>query len=115
MSQILRCRVTRIVDHGERVYSVFLEPENPAPRFLPGQFLHLALDEYAPDGVWPDSRSFSIAGATDDGTGLSITYAVKGEFTNRMESELSPFREVWIDMPHGEFVVSTETDVCLLA
>lgn len=115
MPQKLRCRVTDILDHGERVYSVFLKPENPAPRFLPGQFLHLALDKYTPGDFWPDSRSFSIASAPTERQHLRITYAVKGHFTGRMEAELSPGCEVWVKMPYGEFIVNAENDVCLLA
>ena len=115
MPQKLRCRVTDILDHGERVYSVFLKPENPAPRFLPGQFLHLALDKYTHGDFWPDSRSFSIASAPAERQHLRFTYAVKGQFTGRMESELRPGAEVWVKMPYGEFIVNAENDVCLLA
>ncbi len=115
MPQKLRCRVTDILDHGERVYSVFLKPENPAPRFLPGQFLRLALDEYNPGDFWPDSRSFSIASAPSERQHLRITYAVKGQFTTRMESVLRPGAEVWVKLPYGEFIVGTGTSVCLLA
>ena len=54
MAQKLRCVVDRVVDHGERVYTVALRPERPAPRFRAGQFLHLALDPYDPTGFWPE-------------------------------------------------------------
>jgi ferredoxin-NADP reductase len=111
----LRCQVTEILNHGEKVYSAFLKPEKPAPRFLPGQFLHLALDDYSPGDFWPDSRPFSIASTPEDRHLLRITYAVKGLFTQRMESELHPGRQVWIKMPYGEFIVGANDDVCLLA
>ncbi len=115
MPQKLRCRVTEILDHGERVYSLFLEPESPAPRFRPGQFLHLALDQYIPGDFWPDSRPFSIASSPTERQCLRITYAVKGQFTGRMEAELQPGGEVWVKMPYGEFIVNSGEDVCLLA
>jgi ferredoxin-NADP reductase len=115
MPQKLRCQVTDILDHGEWVYSVILRPENPAPSFLPGQFLHLTLDNYSPGDFWPDSRPFSIVSAPAERQHLRITYAVKGQFTGRMEAELRPGREVWIKMPYGEFIVDAEKDVCLLA
>ena len=115
MPQKLRCRVTDILDHGERVYSLTLAPERPAPRFLPGQFLHLALDEYNPGDFWPDSRVFSIASMPAERDLLRITYAVKGQFTTRMESELRSGAEVWVKLPYGEFIVNAENDVCLLA
>jgi ferredoxin-NADP reductase len=86
-----------------------------APRFLPGQFLHLALDEYNPGDFWPESRVFSIASSPAERDLLHITYAVKGQFTTRMESELRPGAEVWIKLPYGEFIVDMGTSVCLMA
>ena len=115
MPQKLRCQVAQIIEHGDRVYSLFLKPESPAPRFLPGQFLHIALDPYTPGDFWPDSRSFSIASTPVEQQLLRITYAVKGQFTTRMEAELHPGQQVWIKMPYGEFTISHEKDVCLLA
>lgn len=115
MPQRLRCRVSDIVDHGERVYSVLLKPEKPAPRFAPGQFLHLALDPYRPGDFWPESRVFSIASSPAERQALRITYAVKGVFSTRMEAELGEGRQVWVKLPYGEFCVEGDTDVCLLA
>jgi ferredoxin-NADP reductase len=115
MPQKLCCEITKIIEHGERVYSVFLKPETPAPRFQPGQFLHLALDPYSPGDFWPDSRVFSIASAPSERNLLRITYSVKGQFTSRMEAELKAGCEVWVKLPYGEFIVSPESDVCLLA
>jgi ferredoxin-NADP reductase len=115
MPQKLQCKVVDIVNHGEQVYSVFLKPNVQAPRFLPGQFLHLALDSYSPGDFWPESRVFSIASSPTERNLLRITYAVKGKFTNRMESEMRVGCDVWIKLPYGEFIISPETDVCLLA
>ncbi len=115
MPQKLRCQVMEIQTHGEGVYSLFLKPENLTPRFRPGQFLHLALDAYTPGDFWPDSRSFSIASGPADRQLLRITYAVKGQFTARMEAELQPGRQVWIKMPFGDFTIQDEGDLCLLA
>ncbi len=115
MPQKLQCTVAGVIDHGERVYSVFLKPDHPSPRFLAGQFLHLALDPYTPGDFWPESRVFSIASPPKDRHLLRITYAVKGQFTTRMETELCVGREVWIKLPYGEFIVSSGSQVCLLA
>jgi ferredoxin-NADP reductase len=115
MPQKIPCRVTRIQAHGEQVYSLFLQPESPAPRFLPGQFLHLALDPYTPGDFWPESRTFSIASSPAERQLLRITYAVKGKFTTRMEAELHEESQVWIKMPYGEFTIPAGQDVCLLA
>jgi len=103
------------VNHGEHVYTVHLRPGVPAPRFKPGQFLHLALDPYEPGGFWPESRVFSIASPPADRERLTLTYAVKGDFTGRMERELSVGSAVWVKLPYGEFVVDAEDDVVLFA
>jgi ferredoxin-NADP reductase len=105
----------KIIDHGEQVNLLTLVPQHLAPRFLPGQFLHLAMDEYNPGDFWPESRVFSIASTPAERDLLHITYAVNGQFTTRMESELHPGAEVWVKLPYGEFIVGTGTSVCLLA
>ena len=107
--------VRDLIDHGERVYTVDLEPSMPVPRFAPGQFLHLALDPYQPDGFWPESRVFSIASSPAERDRLSITYAVKGAFTTRMECELAPGGSAWVKLPYGEFVVDPARDAVLFA
>ena len=111
----IQCRVERVTDHGERVYTVELAPSALVPRFKPGQFLHLALDAYEPGGFWPESRVFSIASSPRDRDRLVITYAVKGAFTARMERELAPGVNVWVKLPYGEFVVDPSRDAVLFA
>ena len=107
--------VEDVTDHGERVYTVDLRPSTPVPRFAPGQFLHLALDPYAPDGFWPESRVFSIASSPSERDRLAITYAVKGAFTARMERELAPGRDAWVKLPYGEFEIDRTCDAVLFA
>ena len=65
--QKIRCQVQQITAHGDHVYTVDLTPERPVPRFRPGQFLHLTLDDYDPSGFWPESRVFSIASSPPSG------------------------------------------------
>ncbi len=113
--QKIRCRVETIIDHGDHVYSVDFKPERLIPRFRPGQFLHLALDEYDPSSFWPESRVFSIANSPLERDRIRLSYSVRGRFTARMEKELSPGREVWVKMPYGEFFVEGRTPVVLLA
>jgi len=114
-AQKLRCQVTRLVDHGEHVYTVDLRPERPAPRFRPGQFLHLALDEYDPSGFWPESRVFSIASSAAPRDLLRVSYSVRGRFTARMERELTEGGWVWVKLPYGEFVIEDTSDIVLFA
>jgi ferredoxin-NADP reductase len=109
------CLVRAVTDHGERVYTVELEPSMAVPRFKPGQFLHLALDAYEPDGFWPESRVFSIASSPRERDRLAITYAVKGTFTARMERELVAGHSAWVKLPYGAFVVDSTRDAVLFA
>ncbi len=109
------CLVRALTDHGEHVYTVELEPAMAVPRFKPGQFLHLVLDEVQPGGFWPESRVFSIASSPQDRDRLAITYAVKGAFTTRMERELTPGGRTWVKLPYGEFVVDSTRDAVLFA
>ena len=115
MAQKLSCVVERVVDHGERVYTVSLRTERPAPRFRAGQFLHLALDPYDPTGFWPESRVFSIASPPAERDVVRITYAVHGRFTTRMESDLVEGKEIWIKMPYGDFIIESGPEVVLFA
>jgi ferredoxin-NADP reductase len=109
------CVVREVTDHGERVYTVDLQPSAPLPRFRPGQFLHLALDPFESDGFWPESRVFSIASSPSERDKLTITYAVKGAFTMRMERELVVGATAWVKLPYGEFVVDPSRDAVLFA
>jgi ferredoxin-NADP reductase len=109
------CVVRAVTDHGEHVYTVELEPTMAVPRFKPGQFLHLALDEPQSGGFWPESRVFSIASSPMEPDRLAITYAVKGAFTTRMERELAPGGSAWVKLPYGEFVVDPTRDAVLFA
>ena len=111
----LRCTVRQIVAHGCGVYSLALDPEERLPVWRPGQFLHLALDEYDPSGFWPDSRPFSIANSPAKDSGLRISFAVKGQFTTRLERELVEGRRVWVKLPYGEFVVDGGSPAVLIA
>jgi ferredoxin-NADP reductase len=113
----LRCAVSEILDHGDRVYTLRLKPERPAPRFSAGQFLHLAIDPYDPSAFWPDSRAFSIMSSPARPDLLEILYSVVGRFTSRMEAELRVGSEVWVKLPYGEFVVEAlpGLEVALLA
>jgi len=115
VTQKLLCRIARIVDHGDRVYTLELRPERHAPRFRPGQFLHLALDTYEPSGFWPDSRAFSIASSPSGRDSLRISYSVQGRFTARMERELAEGGSVWIKMPYGDFVIDGPAEIVLFA
>lgn len=115
VAQKIYCRVEKILQHGNSVYTLSLKPERLLPRFRPGQFLHLALDEYDPSSFWPESRVFSLASSPAERDRLTISYSVKGRFTTRMEKELAEGVQVWIKLPYGDFIVEDNRDVALLA
>lgn len=70
-------------------------------KYLPGQFLHLALDKYDPSAAWPESRCFSMQ-SSDQDEFIRITYSVKGAFTTRMANELKTGKEIVLKLPYGE-------------
>lgn len=69
--------------------------------YSPGQFLHLALDDYDGAGQWAESRCFSMQSSPNEEL-LEITFAVKGNFTNRMKNELYENKEVLLKLPYGD-------------
>jgi ferredoxin-NADP reductase len=113
--QKVKCHVKKIINHGDRVYSLELIPESIIPKFRPGQFLQLGIDPYDPSSFWPESRAFSITSSPEERDRLSITYSVRGKFTARMENEITDGSSIWIKLPYGHFFVSNEVPVVLLA
>ena len=101
MAKKYTARVAQIDRQADGVYSITLESEGKPFQYYPGQFLHLAIDEYDPSNVWPESRCFSIQTAPESNN-IRITYAVKGRFTARMEAELAPGGIVALKLPYGD-------------
>jgi ferredoxin-NADP reductase len=115
----ISAEITNIVTHDEHVFTVTLKTEKRIPKFLPGQFLHLTIDEYDPQGgFWPDSRVFSIA-SSPVFSYLEIVYSVKGQYTNRMAKEINIGSKVWVKLPYGDFsienVITDSQDIVLIA
>ncbi len=106
----IKCCVSSITCHDDNVFSVTLQPERRIPKFLPGQFMHIALDSYDPTiGYWPESRVFSIASAPSDNH-ISFAYSVVGPFTANMKRQLAVGKEVWVRLPYGHFTVKASPD-----
>jgi ferredoxin-NADP reductase len=91
-----------------------MDPETKPPAFRPGQFLHLALDDYDPSRFWPESRVFSIASPAST-LPLCVSYSVRGRYTARMEKELTTGRQVWVKLPYGDFVIDNTKPAVLFA
>ena len=83
------------------VYTLELESLGKHFKYEPGQFLHLALDEYDPSGQWPDSRCFSMQSSPDQPT-IKISYAAKGVYTKKMEKQIQIGSEITLKLPYGD-------------
>jgi ferredoxin-NADP reductase len=115
----IRGNIASLTKHDECVFTVSIMPERRIPRFKAGQFLHLTLDDYDPQGgFWPESRVFSIASAPTSEQ-VEIVYSVKGRYTARMRKELATGKQLWLKLPYGEFTIDTAAaasqDIVLVA
>ena len=98
-----KCIVTEFINPAPGLYRVKFSSLSGKYTFRPGQFLHLALDEYNPSLQWPESRCFSIQNSPSSDF-IKITFSVKGKFTQRMTEKLHPGKEIWLKLPYGEFL-----------
>jgi len=85
----------------EGIYTLEFKSLGRRYKYEPGQFLHLALDEYDGVGQWPESRCFSMQSSPKQEL-LKITFSVKGKFTKRMANELNVGKGVWLKLPYGD-------------
>lgn len=96
-----KAEVTHITDHGEGIYTLEMKSLGRKFKYAPGQFLHIALDQYDPSEGWPESRCFSMQTSSECET-IKITYTVKGIFTSQMAKELEVGSQVQLKMPYGD-------------
>jgi len=89
------------------IYTLEFKSLNGKYKYLPGQFLHIAIDsDYDGSGQWPDSRCFSMQSNPNEET-IKISYAVKGNFTQQLEQQLKIGSEVWLKLPYGDLFTQT--------
>ena len=110
----LPVEVLEVICHTVDVKSIIMKPLDYFPKFLPGQFLHLAIDEYNPSFNWPESRIFSIANSPLRKNKIKITFSIKGKFTLRMYNEIKKGAILWLKLPYGEFNISPSDDEIIL-
>lgn len=96
-----RSEVVSVENPVAGIRTVALRPLEKAYKYNPGQFLHLALDEYDPAGPWPESRCFSMQSSPDEEL-IKITFAAKGKFTERMALELAAGKVIHVKLPYGD-------------
>ena len=99
--------VTRIDRFGPDVATYHLTYTGRRLRFTPGQFLHLALNDYDPSRHWPDSRPLSIASGSASDT-LRLTISRQGGFSRRVLDEVKIGDRLWLKGPYGELVVAPQ-------
>lgn len=95
-----KAKVEQIINPLPDVFTITFSCDKKF-KYLPGQFLHLALDHYDGVGQWPESRCFSMQSNTNEAR-IKISYAVKGSFTKRMKNELYEGKEIWLKLPYGD-------------
>lgn len=95
-----KAEVVSVVNSINDIYTVELASLSSRFKYYPGQFMHLALDEYDPSFGWPESRCFSMQSSPNNEF-IKITYSVIGEFTLRMAEELEIGRVVDLKLPYG--------------
>ncbi len=94
-------RVECVTPHFPGIFTLSMRSLDKPYKYLPGQFLHLALDKYDPSAPWPESRCFSMQTCESDSM-IKITYSVKGVFTGRMAGEIAAGKNLWLKLPYGE-------------
>ena len=112
----LPAEVKNIIHHVDGVKSFIMKPLKPCPNFKPGQFLHLAIDEYDPSFHWPESRVFSIANSPTRRDKLKVTFSVKGDYTEKMYNEVKSGDVLWLKLPYGSFLIPDhDAEIVLIA
>ena len=101
MIKKLRSETIRFDNPIPGIYIAEFRPLEKKIKFKPGQFLHLALDEYDPSFPWPESRCFSMQSSPEDEV-IRITFSVKGRYTARMVEELHLGKIVSLKLPYGD-------------
>ena len=96
-----KTRIVSIENVVDGVYTLELESLKGKFKYAPGQFLHIALDDYDPSMQWPESRCFSVQSSPKE-INLKITYAIKGDFTRNMADHFIVGTEVWIKLAYGD-------------
>ena len=105
-----QAQVVSISNPVNRIFTVVLESLGNPFKYQPGQFLHLALDEYDPTEQWPDSRCFSMQSSPTEKF-IKISYSVKGRFTSRMQEELQQGKRVTLKLPFGDLFTQPHNKV----
>lgn len=96
-----KVKVIGLKKNNEDLYAIDLLSLGKSFKYEPGQFLHLALEQYDPSSAWPESRCFSMQ-SNEDEDHIRLTYSVKGDFTNKMSELINVGTELWIKLPFGD-------------
>jgi ferredoxin-NADP reductase len=97
-----KAEIISIVNPVDKIYTIEIRSDSGEFKYRPGQFLHLALDEYDPSSGWPESRCYSMQ-TSPVNEFIKITFSVKGKFTARMADELKQGKIIDLKLPYGDF------------
>ncbi len=86
---------------GEELLQLSVRALSKFPPVLPGQFFHLAVDEFDGRGFWPDSRAFSIFSSDTVGKYVFLI-SRSGNFVERLWAQAVPGNQLWLKGPYGE-------------
>lgn len=104
-------RVNRI---DRDLISLEVQVDRKLPRFKPGQFAHLAQEEYKPENRWPKSRVFSVANYSD-GSNLVFLISRQGPFTSSIIDNVKTGTRVAVKGPYGNFhITHTSRNIVLI-
>jgi ferredoxin-NADP reductase len=112
MAQPVRFQATveQLIRHTPDVITLHLQATRRLPRFIPGQFVHLTVDEFDPASFWPESRVFSVANAVADRRSVKLTISRQGDYTGRIVDGLKTGDLIWGKGPYGQFVLDGSHD-----
>ena len=113
MAQPVRFEATveQVTRHAPDVCTYRLRSAVRLPIILPGQFIHLTIDDYDPADFWPESRVFSVANAATDRRTVLLTISRQGAYTSRILDTLRQGDRVWGKGPYGEFSIRGGTGI----
>ena len=104
MSVISSAKVIEIIPHGEDVKEFILHL-TVYHNFEAGQFLQLTLEEVSASGIWPDSRTFSIASYTNKDHTIRLVIKRTGKYTSRIFNDLQVGKVCYIKYAYGDFLL----------
>lgn len=104
MSVVSRGKVLEVISYSDTVREYILELEH-YDSYEPGQFLQLTLEYVDASANWPDSRTFSIASYSSEGSTINLVIKKEGAYTTRIFNELTVNAGCTVKYAYGDFLL----------